>query len=1105
MRSLAVSSFISFDDSVPLGNDLTGGELGFVPVILSEVHCGRGSLWQRSWRSSIFEFSDKEVWVSYQPTRNIVFTSNTLTTGNAAAASKASQPRSVQQTRWILLVLFLVSIASNAHAWQAKESRPIQEPYDSEKNFDQPPMDPLQAAASFEIPEGFEVSLFAAEPDVRQPIAIASDERGRLWVAENYTYAEGALNFDESLRDRIIILEDTDQDGRADQRKVFWDEAYKLTSIEMGQGGIWAICAPHLLFLPDRDGDDVLDGEPIIVLDGWDENAVRHNVVNGLRWGPDGWLYGRHGILATSLVGRPGTPRESRVPINCGIWRYHPKKDLFEVVATGTTNPWGMDWTNDGELFFINTVIGHLWHAVPGSHYERMYGGDFNPHWYKLLPQIADHVHWNTEEAWSDIRQEFTAQTDQAGGGHAHIGLLIYQEEQWPEEYRGDVYTLNLHGRRVNRDQLKRSGSSFVAEHEPDFAFAADTWFRGIDLIPGPQGQVWIADWSDTGECHENDGVHRSSGRIYQLSYPEGNDGKKVKGLAEATLEELIKFALEGPEWYVRQARRKLVERYADLPEADSSRQAVVNRLLISLQGEGEDLQRLRSLWLVYQFKGLSAEGLIALLDDPAPALRRWAVRLLGDEAVTNPQIIQALEACAAEEKDGLVLTYLASSLQRLPTAERWRLAQILARNSLAHNDERLQMLIWYGIEPTLADGPERVGPWLDSNLSSSLLEWTMRRLSVLQSEQPTALDQAVAATRGQLSAMQQDAFLKGLSQGVKGVRNLNAPAGWDDWTKALANPLSSNSRLILAELEQLFGQGRGEEALLAIARDGQEELAVRKQALVSLGESRSAEARQLLLTLLTDRDLGGAALRALRYYDDEAVAQAIVDRFPNFRPDDVPTAIATLCARDVSARLLLQAIQQGKIGADWVAAYEWRQLLALGEKEVTQAVFEIWPQSRDWTDLESQKQRVQNLLTKERLAKADLAKGAQLFQQNCANCHRLLGQGADIGPDLTGGQRENLTYLIQNIVSPSEEVATHYRTSLFQMADGQVIVGVVVSQFPDRLNVQTKEGQVTLLRAEIEERNESSNSLMPNGLLAPLSDDEVVNLLGYLQRAGKG
>jgi putative membrane-bound dehydrogenase-like protein len=145
---------------------------------------------------------------------------------------------------------------------------------------------------------------------------------------------------------------------------------------------VWVLASPNLLFIPDRDGDDVPDGPPEVVLDGWDTSATRHNIVNGLKWGPDGWLYGRNGILATSKIGAPGTPPEEREQLNCGIWRYHPTQKRFEVVCRGTTNPWGHDWDENGELFFINTVIGHLWHVVPGAHLRRMYGNDSNPNAY---------------------------------------------------------------------------------------------------------------------------------------------------------------------------------------------------------------------------------------------------------------------------------------------------------------------------------------------------------------------------------------------------------------------------------------------------------------------------------------------------------------------------------------------------------------------------------------------------------------------------------------------------------------------------------------------------------------------------------------------------
>jgi len=312
-------------------------------------------------------------------------------------------------------------------------------------------MPPEEAAAAVKAPPGFHVTMFAAEPDVQQPIAIATDSRGRLWVAECYTYAESKVNFDSTLRDRIVILEDADNDGHFDKRTVFWDQGQRLTSVELGFGGVWVTCAPQLLFIPDRNGDDIPDGPPEVVLDGWDANAVRHNIVNGLRWGPDGWLYGRHGILATSNVGAPGMPEAQRVKINAGIWRYHPTRKVFEVVAHGTTNPWGMDWNEVGEAFFTNTVIGHLWHLIPGAHYERMYGEDFNTHTYQLLGQCADHYHFDTGAGWTKSRASLdgapASASDALGGGHAHCGCLIYQGDQWPEYWRGKVLTINFHGR----------------------------------------------------------------------------------------------------------------------------------------------------------------------------------------------------------------------------------------------------------------------------------------------------------------------------------------------------------------------------------------------------------------------------------------------------------------------------------------------------------------------------------------------------------------------------------------------------------------------------------------------------------------------------------
>ncbi|HRQ90021.1 MAG TPA: cytochrome C, partial [Bacteroidia bacterium] len=332
----------------------------------------------------------------------------------------------------MLLILLLGTTFSNAAGFP--------EPYDTEKT-DSQPMPAEEAARTAVLPEGFRLEVFAAEPEVRQPIGIAFDGKGRLWVAECYTYAENPRRWDLDLRDRVIVLEDTDGDGKADKRTVFWDQGTRLTSVAVGHGGVWVTCAPQLLFIPDADGDLVPDGEPVVMLDGFDAETIGHNIVNGLKFGPDGWLYGRHGITSTSFVGAPGTPEDERVALNCAIWRFHPERNAFEVFCHGGTNPWGLDWNEDGQLFYTNTVIGHLWHAIPGAYYERMFGAHLNPYAYELIGHTADHYHWDRgSEKWSDIREGISDKTSELGGGHAHMGCIIYKGGVWPEKYHGKLF-----------------------------------------------------------------------------------------------------------------------------------------------------------------------------------------------------------------------------------------------------------------------------------------------------------------------------------------------------------------------------------------------------------------------------------------------------------------------------------------------------------------------------------------------------------------------------------------------------------------------------------------------------------------------------------------
>lgn len=955
---------------------------------------------------------------------------------------------------------------------------------------------PAEALASFKVPEGFHVSLFAAEPDVQQPISLTTDERGRLWVAENYTYAEGKIRFEKDLRDRIVILEDVDGDGKFDKRTVFWDQAQKLTSVEVGYGGVWALCAPQLLFIPDRNRDDIPDGPPVVVLDGWDDNTVHHNIVNGLKWGPDGWLYGRHGIQATSSVGKPGASESQRTQLNASIWRYHPTRDVFEVVTHGTTNSWGFDYDDHGQMFFINTVIGHLWHVIPGAHYRRMYGTDFNPHLYQLLEQTADHFHWDTGEAWSDIRKiGVSPTTSQAGGGHAHSGLMVYLGDNWPAQYRNTLFTVNLHGMRLNNDHLVRRGSSYVGKHGTDFLHVGDRWFRGIDLIYGPDGGVYIADWTDVGECHENDGVHRTSGRIFKVVYGKPRPTGKLD-LAALSDAELVKLQGSANDWYVRQARRILLERAA----AGRDLSAVKLQLRQMCEEHRDVTRRLRALWCLTGIGGADEAYVLQRLDDADEQMRAWGVRLVVDRGPPSPKAVKVLARQAGRERSGLVQLYLASALQRLAPADRWAIAGPIVRQSDYANDEVLPLMLWYGLEPAVAQGSPDAVALIESTKMPTVRRHAVRRIV-------SELDRLAAATNAIVESLlrrNDSAYrlevLEGMSAALRGWRKAPAPAAWAQVAAALEIDSSDEVRGRVRELSVVFGDGRAADEMRQIVVDRKADVENRRQALRTLVESRVPELLPLLHQLVGERELRNEAIRALSGYDAAETPRLLLENYPRLSPDERSTVIDTLASRPAFAQALLEAVVAGRVPRREISAFHARQIRSFDQAELTALLVKAWGEARG-TDAEKRAQigRYREMLSPERLTGANLPAGRALFQKSCATCHVLYGQGKTIGPDLTGSNRKNLEYLLENLIDPSASVAADFRMSVVALNSGRVVTGVVVEQTERTITLQTQQERVTVERSEIDEQKATTESLMAEGLLKDLSETQLRDLIAYL------
>jgi putative membrane-bound dehydrogenase-like protein len=586
---------------------------------------------------------------------------------------------------------------------------------------DQPPISPQHAVEHFQLPEGFRATLFAGEPDLIKPIAMTIDDRGRLWVVESHSYPNW-LPEGKQGRDRILIFEDTNGNGHFDSCKVFWDKGANLSGIAIGFGGVWLCATPHLLFVPMHPDEDKPAGPPKVILDGWSLQA-KHNVFNDLTWGPDGWLYGCNGITATSYIGRPGTPPQQRIPLNCGVWRYHPIKERFEVFAWGTTNPWGLDFDDYGEAFITNCVIKHLFHVIPGAHFVRMFGSDLNPHCYGLMASCADHIHWGGGD-WTSSRGGQGIH-NVAGGGHAHAGAMIYLGDNWPDEYRHHIFMCNLHGNRVNQDVLERHGSGYVAHHGKDFLLTNDSWFRGLTLVYGPDGGVFLSDWHDTGECHDTDRVE-PCGRIFKITF--GKPAAVHPDLSALSDEELVRLQRHKNDWWVRHARRLLQER-AYAGKLDKK----VRLQLLKILDEEKDVPRkLRALWALHVIGLLGEKTLLGLLDSPHEAIRRWAVRLMVEDKHVSDEVAKRLAELACADKAASVRLSLASALQRLPHSQRWTIAAALAAHTEDANDANVPLMLWYGIEPLVPEDTERATELLAKCKMPLVRQYIARRVAAM-------------------------------------------------------------------------------------------------------------------------------------------------------------------------------------------------------------------------------------------------------------------------------------------------------------------------------------------------------------------------------------
>lgn len=1007
---------------------------------------------------------------------------------------------------------------------------------------------PEEARAKMSVPEGYAVRCFAHEPMVQNPVAMTWDHRGRLWVVEAYEYPNGSPHpapfggeaqddqyhpiprlAGDIPRDRVIILEDTNNDGEADKRTVFVEGLNLASAILCGDDGVYIGQQPHLIHFRDANGDDKPD-DWRVVLTGFGRQDT-HELVNSFTWGPDGWLYMTHGVFTNSKVRRPGQPENEGFKFDAGIGRARPVKAPqapgqsapaqltkstattpaweFEVFADGTSNPWGCDYDAAGNFFISACVIDHFFHMAPGGIYVRQGGAPENPYSYEQLPSIVKHKHFRA----------------------AYAGVQIYQGGRYPKDTWGHAFIGNIHDNAIHEEVITPVGAGFKCEPRRDFLRANDGWFRPVSTQTGPDGFLWVMDWCDKYPCYQNakanpEGVDRQYGRIWRVVHEKGASPQLAPSpsreradlnLKKFSTEALVELFEHPNNWLRRMARRILVER------KDAEKSA---RLEALVKSEEVPFARMEALWAIGQ---LDHDGKVASTLDYAAShksapFRLWAARWVGEHAAETPFKVGMnigvpgfLERLAGDKDPAVRLATAIAlrqfSARRLTVDGRGKDQMHLAwpetftalmKAGAADTDRMLSFSTWQAIEPMLVSNPTFWLDWLAETasetqpFSQAIVHKAMHRLSDTQNAKH--VDRAFAFCEGLTG---QDVLLatalEGLIKGQEGsitkpVRNVSASLA--GWRKHQDPAISAHARTLAV----LWGDEAAVQELLLGLKDTQKSEKDRITILQSLRQVRTDTVKDAVNALLNDNEPGALTVTAIRMASDMGGDDFIPGLLRLAASKDFQiryASIEALAGRDAWTDAMLDAIAEGKISASGFPAPVRRQLATSKDKATRDHAFKVlgaWQDSsEDIKTLIAQKK--QACLTGE----PDLANGKLFFTATCMVCHEFHGGGQKVGPDLIGSGRSNLDALLANVIDPNQIIGNGYENFTLVTKDGRTLSGRVVEDTPGHVKLLGPGGASQIVaRADIATLTNSGQSLMPMGF-GNLPDAAFRDMIWYI------
>jgi putative membrane-bound dehydrogenase-like protein len=952
------------------------------------------------------------------------------------------------------------------------------------------------------LPPGFEARLVASEPDIAQPVCIEFDDRGRLWCIQYLQYPNPAglnrVKVDRFSRtvydkipapppkgpkgaDRITIMDGFDENGRAHKFKDFVNGLNLASGLAFGHGGVFVLQVPYLLFYPDRNHDDVPDADPEVCLTGFGMEDA-HSVANSLTWGPDGWLYGCQGSTVTAHI--------RGIEFQQGVWRYHPITHKFELFCEGGGNSWGLDFDEDGNLIY-STNLGPYrnLHAVQGGYYWKSFGKHgalHNPYTYGYF----DHIPY----------ANFT-------GGHVTDGGIVYQGDQFPKEFRGKYIANDLLGHAVQWHNLERWGSTFKASYGGELLTPNDTWFDPSDLTMGPDGALYVADWFDKRTAHPDPDADwdRSNGRVYRIQYvgkdanvqhPSGTSASQPN-VQRPTLEkmkskELVKLLGDSNDWNVRKARRIL---------ADRRDKFVVPGLRKTVLQSTNDHLALESLWALYVSGGFDDKLAQQLLTNRIPQIRAWSVRLWGDEGKGGGALI----SLAQKETDVMVRSQLASTAKRLDDCPAMWLANVLAKHDEDAKDPYIPLLIWWAVENhCVSKGGmgwalqffASTNTWESAIKRDTIAPRLMRRLAAEGTAQTlkgcaTILKNAPTKYRG--------AMLSSLNEGLQECTNkiISVPI-------ALEDELAEGPNIVSLEIAARLGMKSAQQHAIDLATDSKTPKADRLSVLKLLAELAPRDSTTRFIKLLDSTEPESVqigALEVLQRFDDPQIIKTILDGYPKMTEQVRSRARDLLLARKAGTAALLQEVEAGKIATKEIPVDQLRRISLHNDKQLDSIVHKYWGNITGGTP-EEKLAVVRRFNNDLRAFPGDLTRGHELFMKNCGVCHELFGEGAKVGPELTHANRADRDFLLVSIVDPSAVIRKEFLNYNVETKDGSVLSGLIVEQSPNSITLAAaKNERTTILRANIKELRESQVSLMPEGLLEPLTPQERRDLFSYLQK----